>query len=97
MDNGNCKLPAVSDTQAGLSPCGAGSLGLLSAATAVGEAVCRRAGTGVCGGALASLWCRMALCGWRRREEVILLALHSCRAAPPPAVSAVGWFHVCRC
>lgn len=61
MDNGNCKLPAVSNTWTGLSPRSAGGLGLVSAATTVGEAMYRRAGPGVCRGAPASVWSQVAL------------------------------------
>lgn len=45
VDNGNCKLPAVSNTWTGLSPCGAGGFGLVSGRWA-----------GVCRGALELVW-----------------------------------------
>lgn len=82
MDNWNCKLPAVSAPWTGLSPCCAGGLSLVSAVTAVGEAVYQRAGPRVYSRALASVWCRVALCDWRRRggEPVGIAQLPCCPA-----------------
>lgn len=83
MDNRNCKLPAVSVPWTGLSLCDAGGLGLVSAATAVGEVVYRRAGPGVCSGALAAVWSWVALCDWRRRggDPVGIAQLPHCPSA----------------